>query len=558
MLIHSSEENQFSIGNEHDSSLSNTTGDALPSHIDSADDNASLKVLKKVFGHDTFKPGQLESIDEIMSGKDVIAVVPTGGGKTIIYAIPCILKPGIAVVVSPLMMLMCDQVARLRSVGINTCYYNTLLKEEQRRNILHNIQQSDCQYQFVFVSPESVISESFQKCLDTLEQRKRLNMFIIDEAHCVENWGKHFRPSYQELGVLRKYNAQFVALTGTATKRTLSAISSSLQMQNEVVLRLPCRRNNLGFSVLTKKETKAKEQIAEIIKSDFGGQCGIVYCARQADTVEMAFQLKEKEVSSTFYHAGMDGGERIRNVNLWMEGKVNVICCTNAFGMGVDKKCVRFVIHLTLPSSIEDYIQESGRGGRDGDSCSCIMFFRFADRFFHIRNIAALPTSDGHELSLLNKITNFCIQQSMCRQQFICKYFEEDIGELCKSCDICQKDIIRQEQDMTEHAKAIIQCLIAIIRLKSQIRLSELAMTFMGSKAKVILEKNFHTVAQHGKGKNAFPNTATVTRFIYYLVSQGFINENINCLEDRSTVTYLTCGNIDDLLHDKYQVLYTF
>ena len=233
------------------------------------DAKSPLEVLQKVFSHDAFRPGQQESIEKIMSGKDVIVVIPTGGGKTIIYAIPCILKPGIAIVVSPLMMLMCDQVARLRGLGINTCYYNTLLSDQEKSSILHNLQRSDCQYEFIFVSPESVLSDTFQKCLDTLNQRKELNMFIIDEANCIENWGKDFRPTYQQLGVLRKYNVPFVALTGTATNRTLNTISSVLMMTDHDVVKLPCRRNNLCFSVIPKKEAKAKQQIADIISKDF-------------------------------------------------------------------------------------------------------------------------------------------------------------------------------------------------------------------------------------------------------------------------------------------------
>lgn len=164
--------------------------------------------------------------------------------------------------------------------------------------------------------------------------------------------------------------------------------------------------------------------MARIVCSDFDGLCGIVYCARQADTIEMAFELKEKGVLVTYYHAGMEGGERIRNASSWLEDKVNVICCTNAFGMGIDKKGVRFVIHLTLPSSLEDYIQESGRGGRDGDYCSCVLLFRFGNRSFHLRNIASLPSNEAN-LSLLNSITDFCMQRSLCRQQFIAKYFED-------------------------------------------------------------------------------------------------------------------------------------
>lgn len=222
--------------------------------------------------------------------------------------------PGLAVVISPVMMLMCDQVSRLRGYGINTCYYNILLSDDERQNILHNLKQSSCQYQFMFVSPEALITDTFQNCLDTLSQDKCLNMFVIDEAHCVDTWGKDFRPAYQQLGILRKFNLPFVALTGTATKQTLETIIAGLQMPNPDIVRLPCRRDNLCLLVVAKKE--AKDQVAQIVSSDFDGLCGIVYCARQADTVEMAFVLREKGISATFYHAGMEGGERIRNANL--------------------------------------------------------------------------------------------------------------------------------------------------------------------------------------------------------------------------------------------------
>jgi len=515
-----------------------------------------LEVLRSVFGHAEFRPGQWNSISKILSGQDVIVVIPTGGGKTVVYALPCIMMPGLAVVISPLMMLMCDQVARLRGYGINTCYYNTMLSDNERQNILHNLKQPNCQYQFVFVSPEAVITDSFQSCLDTLREENRLKMFVVDEAHCVDTWGKDFRPAYQQLGILRKYGLPFVALTGTATKQTLQTISTALQMVNPEVVRLPCRRINLCFSVVAKKETKAKYQVVQIVSSDFDGLCGIVYCARQADTVEMAFELKEKGISATYYHAGMEGGERIRNANLWLEDKVKVICCTNAFGMGIDKKGVRFVIHLTLPSSLEDYIQESGRGGRDGDNCSCVLLFRFGDRSFHLRNIAALPSSEA-SMSLLNSITDFSMQTSLCRQQFIAKYFEEELGEVCKCCDMCQGNNIREEKDLTGHAKHVIECLSQLRALQPKIKLSDLAMTYMGSKAKAVTNQSFHTVPQYGKGKDQFLNISNATKFIQFLIFKGLINENIRGLEERMTITYLTCGDVANLVDNRCQVLYS-
>ena len=514
-----------------------------------------LEVLQTVFGHTNFRPGQWNAISKILSGKDVIVVIPTGGGKTVVYTLPCIMAPGLAIIISPILMLMCDQVARLRGYGINTCYYNTLLSDDDRKNILHNLKQPDCQYQFVFISPEAVITDSFQSCLDALRCENRLKMFVVDEAHCIDTWGKDFRPAYQQLGILRKYGLPFVALTGTATKQTLSIISTALQMENPEEVRLPCRRNNLCFSVIAKKELKAKDQVAQIVSGDFDGLCGIVYCARQADTVEMAFELKEKGISATYYHAGMEGGERIRNANMWLEDKIKVMCCTNAFGMGIDKKGVRFVIHLTLPSSLEDYVQESGRGGRDGDNCSCILLFRFADRSFHLRNVAAMSFSED-SLTLLNSLTDFCMQTSLCRQQFIARYFDENLGEACDCCDICQEDSFQEQKDLTLHARNVIDCLRQISVLEGKPKLTDLAMTYMGSKAKTIITQRFNTVAQYGKGKDQFLNVNNATKFIQFLIFKGFIKENIRSLEERMTINYLTCGNVVDLVDGRCQVFF--
>ena len=283
--------------------------------------------------------------------------------------------------------------------------------------------------------------------------------------------------------------------------------------------------------------------------------CGIVYCARQADTVQMAFELKEKGIPATYYHAGMEGGERIRNANMWLEDKIKVMCCTNAFGMGIDKKGVRFVIHLTLPSSLEDYVQESGRGGRDGDNCSCILLFRFADRSFHLRNVAAMSFSED-SLTLLNSLTGFCMQTSLCRQQFIARYFDENLGEACDCCDICQEDSFQEQKDLTLHARNVIDCLRQISALEGKPKLTDLAMTYMGSKAKTIITQRFNTVAQYGKGKDQFLNVNNATKFIQFLIFKGFIKENIRSLEERMTINYLTCGNVVDLVDGRCQVFF--
>ena len=306
-----------------------------------------LQVLQTVFGYQEFRPGQKHAIKALVSGQDTIVIIPTGGGKTVTYVLPCIMTPGIAIVVCPLIMLKQDQVMRLRALGINTCYFNTLLTESERENILHNLREPTCQYQFVFVSPEAIITEQLQSSLKKLKDEDRLSFFIIDEAHCIDTWGSDFRPAYQQLGDLKRFGVPIAALTGTATDHTINTIASGLKMNNAQVVKMPCRRDNLHYNVISKKETRAKQQVAEYIKQEHAEDCGIVYCATQADTVEMAYVLKEHGIPATFYHAGVDRNERLQNASLFLMGNVPVICCTNAFGMGIDKKNVRFVIHLT-------------------------------------------------------------------------------------------------------------------------------------------------------------------------------------------------------------------
>ena len=205
---------------------------------------------------------------------------------------------------------MYDQVTRLQGYGINTCYYNTLLSDNDRQHILHNLMGPNCQYQFVYVSPEAVVTEQFQNCLKKLSSEKKLSFFVVDEAHCIDTWGKEFRPAYQQLGVLRQYNIPFAALTGTATTQTLEAIASTLNLRQPMcTVKMPSRRDNLIYSVVDKKESKAKQQVRKIIEENHSNECGLVYCATQADTVKMAFILKEHHISATFYNAGVESGE---------------------------------------------------------------------------------------------------------------------------------------------------------------------------------------------------------------------------------------------------------
>ena len=335
--------------------------------------------------------------------------------------------------------------------------------------------------------------------------------------------GKEFRPAYQQLGVLRQYNVPLVALTGTATTQTPEAIASTLNMQDPHTIKMPSRRDNLIYSVVDKKESKAKQQVCKIIEENHSDECGLVYCATQTDTIEMAFVLKEHGISATYYNAGVESGERMRNASLWLDCNVNVMCCTNAFGMGIDKSDVRFVVHLTFLSSLEDYTQESGRGGRDGGNCSCILLYRFEDRMFHLRNISRISEDQVKEqkLSLLNGMTHFCMDKAECRVRNIAKYFEEDQGNPCILCDVCQKGIVHDVKHYTEEAKNLMHCLTNLTVLQSRIKVTDLVLTYMGSKSKAVVSCGFNGVPQYGKGKVNFRTASALTQFVQLLIFKG-------------------------------------
>lgn len=518
-------------------------------------------VLEQMFGFESFRPGQEEAIESLLNNKDTIAIVPTGGGKTLIYTIPCMMKKGLSVVISPLLILMYDQVARLRQLGVNTCYYNTLLEEQDRKSILHNLQQSDCQYEFVFVSPEAVLTETFLSCLENINTAGMLNYIIIDEAHCIDSWGNDFRPEYGQLGKLKDLlSVPVAALTGTASKMTIEIIRSQLHMKDTSIVRLPCRRNNLTYTILKKPESKVHDFVASYVARHHSNECGIIYCGTQASATQMAFALKEQDLSVTFYHAGMEVSEKLANSNLWFEGSANIVCCTSAFGMGIDKQNVRFVIHLAIPSSPDELLQESGRAGRDGEPASCTIFFRFADRSLHLRHIARTdnPSVQEEALRLLNSLCCMLSDKATCRQQLFSNYFDNEPGAKCETCDICQKTAIptNNATDLTEETKDLVSCLQQMMLLKPKIKTSELVMTFMGSKAKDVLDNKFNSCEKYGKGSKRFKTARKLTQFLEYLINQNILKENFQAIKDSQYSINITMEGAFEVVSGRQKVFY--
>ena len=357
-----------------------------------------------------------------------------------------------------------------------------------------------------------------------------LAQFVIDEAHCIDQWGFNFRPSYCGLGTLKEYSVPIVALTGTATKRTVHIIVSQLKMDNPVIIEQSFLRPCLTYSVVTKKSS-AKNDITELIKEEFSEMCGIVYCCERRDTIDMAYTLKSKGINATCFHGALDPFEKKVNSSAWLEGRALVICATSAFGMGIDKRDVRFVIHLTIPKSPEEYYQEAGSAGRDGAPASCIIFFKFEDGVKNLRMISTLHDNEHKNLAheSLNAMTMYCIS-SNCRTQLLLQYFGEK-AQACNNCDNCKNPNHHESIEASNDANNIVQCVEGMLKINKKVTLKALVLTFPGSKRKEITQNKFNELQYFGCGKKKF-SFQTASAFVQLLITKNILKEIIPSCND--------------------------
>ena len=337
-----------------------------------------LYILHQVYGYDSFREGQLEAIQSIMEGKDTLTLIPTGGGKSVIYTVSALLKQGLTVVVEPLKCIMEEQTIKLRHKQVPAFFYNSSLTEKEMDFTINLLCHKELNMAILFTSPECLMSTKLQKVLKTWNDAGKLSFIAVDKAHCIDVWGVSFRPEYLKLGSLKEFGVPLIALTGTATPQNQQTIISVLHMDSPTVIKTSNSRSNLHLQVI-QKASKPKKQIADFI-NNFQGQQGIVYCAKRKDTVDLACELSQTGIKAIFVHGDLKDSERKRNIQAWTSRKVDVICATKSFGMGVDEKSVRFVIHMTFPDSIQDYVQEIGHAGRDG----CIHYAQF---FLNMRTV---------------------------------------------------------------------------------------------------------------------------------------------------------------------------
>ena len=419
-----------------------------------------LDVLKRVYGYDSFREGQAEVIDAILAGRDALAILPTGAGKSVCYQIPAQMLPGVALVISPLISLMQDQVAALREAGVPAAYLNSSLSERQFDAALSRLAEG--QYKIVYVAPERLQTQRFLNVV----QRLDISMVAVDEAHCISQWGQDFRPSYLEIpDFIEKLRVRprVCAFTATATKSVRQDVIRLLRMRDPMVRVTGFDRKNLYFSVCRPKDKD--EKLQELIES-YRGFSGIVYCAKRKGVEKVCEDLRRAGYSATRYHAGLSEAERQRNQEDFIYDRALIMVATNAFGMGIDKSNVRFVIHYNMPKDIESYYQEAGRAGRDGERADCHLLFGPQDVVVQNYLIdkmgeeteldpAALASVQENARFRLHAMADYC-RTTQCLRRTILRYFDEAHDGKCGYCSNCLSP--RELTDVTEAAKLLVAC----------------------------------------------------------------------------------------------------
>lgn len=451
------------------------------------------RMLKDRFRMKGFRQNQLEAINATLAGRDAFVLMPTGGGKSLCYQLPAVVRSGktrgVTIVVSPLLSLMQDQVNHMKALGIQAVAFNSECSADYKRQVLSAFDQRTPEnfIELLYVTPEMFNKNiKFNQALDNLYRNGKFARLVIDEAHCVSQWGHDFRPDYKTIGQNRKSfpNVPLMALTATATQNVIVDIKHNLDMKHCQVFSQSFNRPNLYYEVRPKgSSANCIATITDLIHTHYAGKTGIVYTISRKQTETVAEKLTAQGITACHYHAGMPVPEKVAAQNLWQTGRVKVVVATIAFGMGIDKPDVRFVIHHGLPQSLEGYYQETGRAGRDGKPSDCILLYSKGD-IRVLKNLiekgeGALEQKE-RQLVMLNKVTAFCDNQSDCRRAEVLRYFGEDFSsaQCQKRCDNCKSNKVFEQKDFSACGRSAIQ----VVRCQRKLTASQCADILLGKK----------------------------------------------------------------------------
>ena len=467
------------------------------------------EILKRYYGYDSFRQNQAEIIQTIMNGKDCVVLMPTGGGKSICYQIPAIAMQGTAVVVSPLISLMKDQVEALRANGIEAEALNS--GNEYSSDTIIRRKCMDGSLKLLYISPEKLLTE-----IPYLLKHIKISLFAIDEAHCISQWGHDFRPEYTQLDVLHKEFPQvpIMALTATADKVTRQDIVKQLGLHDARFFISSFDRPNLSLDVKRGYTTKEKEQyILNFIKAR-PTSCGIIYCLSRKNTEKMAQFLQGHGIKAGVYHAGLNQAERNQTQELFKQDTIQVVCATIAFGMGIDKSNVRWVIHYNMPKSIESFYQEIGRAGRDGAPADTVLFYSLAD-IIQLEQFAKDSGQQELNKDKLRQMQEYA-ESGICRRRILLNYFGEQMDHDCGNCDICENPPKRF--DGTRYVQ---MALSAIKRAEEQIRTSTIIEILKGIPSPTVKRMGYDQLKTYGVGKEL--STQDWQDYLLQMLQLGFI-----------------------------------
>lgn len=472
-----------------------------------SDNNDALAALNQYFGHKAFRPLQSEIIQSVTERKDNLVVMPTGGGKSVCYQIPALISEGLTIVISPLISLMKDQVEGLKQNGVPAAFLNSSLTESQQKKVAQHITAG--KLKMLYISPERLLNPAMLNFL----KRIPLNLFAVDEAHCISMWGHDFRPVYAELKTLKQTfdNIPVVALTATADKITRKDIVKQLNLTDPEIFIDSFDRPNLHLKVLPAQQ---RFQVIKRYINNHPGQAGIIYCLSRKSTEKLSTQLNAAGINAAPYHAGMNAEKRSKTQEEFSNDNIPVVCATIAFGMGIDKSNIRWVIHYNLPKNMEGYYQEIGRAGRDGAKAEAILFYSYAD----VAILRSFIEDDGMKeirLAKLERMQQYAEAQA-CRRKVLLSYFNESYAQNCGNCDVCNNP-----PDYIEGTVMAQKALSAVARMKEKAGAGMVVDVLRGSSKTEILRNGYHKIKTYGAGKDI--DYFGWHHYLMQLIQQGFL-----------------------------------